>query len=211
MSACSLRILPLETGYLDEAVTIHLAGFPDFFLSFLGRDFLIEFYSAFLDDPVGIGFVACDPSGSVLGVIVGCQDPSGFFGRLVRRRWWAFCMASLSAIVKRPSCFPRLFRAFFYRGSFPAGPPRSLLSSIVVAPHAQSGGVGKMLIQAWLKELQLRGSTGAYLITDANENEAVISFYLKNSWEFESSHYTKEGRLMQTYVLNFPTQALEEL
>ncbi|MEI6197671.1 MAG: hypothetical protein WCS42_25435, partial [Verrucomicrobiota bacterium] len=118
------QITTLESKAVDSVVELHLRAFPDFFLSFLGPRFLREFYFAFLTDPVGMAFVACGRDGQVLGAVVGPLNPRGFFGRLLRRRWWAFCVASMSALLRRPSCLPRLLRAVFYRGEPDAGPVR---------------------------------------------------------------------------------------
>ena len=117
----NVGVTPLSSAHIDAVVEIHLKAFPDFFLSFLGPRFLREFYASFLVDTQGMGFVASAPDGRILGVIVGPIDPTGYFKRLMKRRWWAFCLASLSAVLKRPYCMPRLFRAVFYRGESPSG------------------------------------------------------------------------------------------
>jgi GNAT superfamily N-acetyltransferase len=192
----------LERHHIEDVVRIHLQGFPSFFLTFLGPRFLREFYSSFLADPVGMGFVVRDSAGQVIGAVVGSIDPRGYFTRLLKRRWWAFCLASVSAMARRPSCVPRLFRAVCYRGEAPSGPVRALLSSIVVSPAAQGRGIGKMLLGAWITEARRRGASGCYLTTDAEGNDAVNSFYQKTGWRLESSYLTREGRRMNRYVLD---------
>lgn len=193
----------LKSRHIEDVVRIHLQGFPSFFLSFLGPRFLREFYRSFLVDPVGVGFVASNSAGQVIGAVVGSVDPRGYFTRLLLRRWWAFCLASVGAIARRPSCVPRLFRAVCYRGEAPSGPVRALLSSIVVSPLAQGRGVGKMLINGWVEEVRRRGACGCYLTTDAEGNNAVNSFYQKIGWRLESSYVTREGRKMNRYVLDW--------
>ena len=193
----------LGMRHIEDAVRIHLQGFPSFFLSFLGPRFLREFYSSFLADSVGMGFVASDSAEQVVGVVVGSVDPRGYFTRLLRRRWWAFCLACAGAVARRPSCVPRLFRAVRYRGEPPSGPVRALLSSIVVSPAAQGRGVGKLLIRVWVEEARRRGASGCYLTTDSDGNEAVNSFYQKTGWVLESSYVTREGRRMNRYVLDW--------
>ena len=197
------NIETLESRHIEDVVRIHLQGFPSFFLTFLGPRFLREFYRSFLADPVGVGFVASDSAGQVIGAVVGSVDPRGYFTRLLTRRWWAFCLASIGAIARRPFCVPRLFRAVCYRGEAPSGPVRALLSSIVVSPVAQGRGVGKVLINRWLEEARRRGACGCYLTTDAEGNNAVNSFYQKTGWRLESSYVTKEGRRMNRYVLDW--------
>lgn len=199
------RVTPIDGRHIDEIVETHMRAFPTFFLTFLGRRFLKEFYASFLVDDQGMGFVAeAEPDGKVLGAVVGPLVPDGYFKRLLKRRWWAFCLASFTAVLKKPSTIKRLMRAVFYRGEAPKGPKRSLLSSICVGPECQGHGVGKALVEAWVAEAKRRGSGGCYLTTDAVDNEAVNRFYQKCGWRIETTFATPEGREMNRYVLDFP-------
>ena len=176
----------------------------EFFLTFLGPKFLGEFYSSFLYDSTGIGFVAEEAeSGNIHGVIVGPLVPDGYFKRLLKKRWFAFCIASSGAVIKNPRVIKRLFRALFYRGQAPQGSQRALLSSIAVLPSLQRSGVGKALVERWIQEVRQRGGTGCYLTTDAENNEKVNSFYQKLGWKIESTYTTPEGRVMNRYVFDF--------
>lgn len=193
----------MEASDIDVVVRLHLAAFPNFFLSFLGRRFLKEFYNGFLIDHMGVGFVAEEKDGVILGAIVGASNPSGFFGRLLKRRWWAFCIAAAAAVLKKPSCVPRLFRALLYRGDSPEGPVRALLSSIAVVPSAQGRGVGKVLLERWISEIVKSGVQGCYLTTDACKNETVNAFYRGLGWHIGDTIVTPEGRRMHRYLYNF--------
>ncbi len=199
----SWAIQPLAQLHVVQAVELHLRSFPKFFLSFLGPRFLREFYASFLVDNEGIGFVAQEPNGDIVGIVVGALDSRGYFKRLLVRRWFAFCLASLGALLKQPTCIFRLLRAVFYRGNSPSGPKRALLSSIAVDPEVQGNGVGKALVKRWLAEVQQHGLTGCYLTTDADGNELVNNFYHHLGWRIESSYFTREGRRMHRYVYNF--------
>ena len=193
----------IDSEHIDKIVEVHMNAFPDFFLTFLGPKFLKEFYQSFLVDDAGIGFMALEDD-NALGAVVGPLVPDGYFKRLLKRRWFAFCMASLGAVLKKPSVTGRLFRAVFYRGESPdSGPKRSLLSSIAVSPDAQGKGVGGALVKAWLDEAKSRGSKGCFLTTDKDGNEAVNNFYQKLGWILESSYETPEGRKMNRYVYDF--------
>ncbi|MBI9015947.1 MAG: GNAT family N-acetyltransferase [Phycisphaerae bacterium] len=198
-----IKIISLEKKYINDVVKVHVNAFPDFFLTFLGPKFLTEFYASFCTDDAGIGFVALE-NNKVLGAVVGPLIPDGYFKRLLKRRWWAFCLASISAVLKKPSTIKRLFRAVFYRGESPEnGPKRSLLSSIAVAPDTQGKGVGKALVDAWVAETKKRGSQGCFLTTDTDNNEAVNGFYQKLGWEIEATYQTAEGRNMNRYIYDF--------
>lgn len=199
----NIDVIALSSAHIDTVVEIHIRAFPNFFLSFLGPRFLREFYASFLLDPQGMGYTASSSKGQILGVIVGSVDPRGHFKRLLKRRWWAFCLASISAVVRRPSCAPRLFRAIFYRGESPSGPTRALLSSIAVDPNIQRAGVGKKLVEHWVEEARRRGAAGCYLTTDADGNDKVHAFYQGLNWCAESTYATAEGRRMYHYVYDF--------
>lgn len=187
-------------------VALHRRAFPNFFLTFLGPRFLREFYISFLMDSAGIAFVARDHSETILGVVVGPVDPRNYFRRLLWRRWWAFCLASMLAVVQRPNIVPRLWRALRYRGEQPSGPVRALLSSIAVAPEVQGKHVGRHLIKAWIAEAHRRGAFGAYLTTDAEGNDVVNRFYQKLGWQLEATYITQEGRRMNRYIFDFAVQ-----
>ncbi len=196
-------IIKLENKHIKDVVNIHMSAFPGFFLSFLGPSFLKEFYQSFIDDETGIAFVAYNnETDQTLGAIVGPLVPAGYFKRLLKRKWWAFCLASMKAVLKKPSVSKRLFRAVFYRGESPSDAQRALLSSIAVSPACQKSGVGKALVKRWIEEVGRRGGTGCYLTTDADENEAVNDFYQRLGWKVESSHVTPEGRRMNRYIYN---------
>jgi hypothetical protein len=130
----SFKIKKLANEDIRQAVNVHIRAFPAFFLTFLGPGFLKEFYASFLYDSQGIGFVATDnETEKIVGVIVGPLNPQGYFKRLLKKKWFSFCIASLGAVLKKPTVVKRLFRAVFYRGESPKERiERSLLSSIAV-------------------------------------------------------------------------------
>jgi ribosomal protein S18 acetylase RimI-like enzyme len=198
-------IIKIEDRHLSQIVDVHMKAFPTFFLTFLGPRFLKEFYKSFIYDQAGIGFVAIDSAnGNVLGAVVGPFVPAGYFKRLLKKRWYAFCLASITALLKKPTIIKRLFRAVFYRGETPSGPPRALLSSIAVSPQTQGQGVGQALVKRWVEEVALRVGTGCFLTTDTENNESVNRFYQKLGWKLESTYTTPEGRKMNRYIFDLP-------
>lgn len=214
-SSVTARIYPriciqaLAPNQLNEVVQLHLEAFPGFFLCFLGPRFLREFYKSFLNDPQGIAYVACDEASQILGVVAGPLDPGGYFKRLLRRRWWAFCLASVRSVLRQPGNAPRIWRALYYRGESPPGPVRALLSSVAVLPAAQGRNVGRALVLRWLNEARRRGATGCYLTTDADENDKANAFYRSLHWQLECNYTTPEGRRMNRYVLDFSPDGSE--
>jgi GNAT superfamily N-acetyltransferase len=195
----------LAENHLDAVVDIHLRAFPSFFLSFLGPRFLREFYANFVHDPCGIAFVAREGE-RLLGAVVGAEHAAGFYKRLLAKRWWAFCFASLNALRRRPLIGLRLVRAVLYRGDVPRGVSGALFSSIAVSPEAQGLGVGRLLVARWLSEAKRRGVSACYLTTDAERNNAVNRFYVQGGWKLDSVIRTPEGRKMNRYVYSFAGQ-----
>jgi colanic acid biosynthesis glycosyl transferase WcaI len=203
-------IIKIQDRHLDQIADVHMKAFPTFFLTFLGPGFLKEFYRSFIYDQAGIGFVAIDSvKQTVLGAVVGPFEPAGYFKRLLKKRWYAFCLASIAAVLKKPTIIKRLFRAVFYRGEAPSGLSRALLSSIAVSPQAQGQGVGQALMKKWAAEVEHRGGTGCFLTTDAENNESVNRFYQKLGWKIESTYPTPEGRTMNRYILDFVKKSKE--
>ena len=196
------KIVKISSKHINEVVDVHMKAFPEFFLTFLGPNFLKEFYKSFLYDDQGIGFAAIE-NGRILGVIVGPFKPAGYFKRLLLKKWYAFCFASIGAVLKKPGIIKRLFRAFFYRGQAPQDKVRALLSSIAISPDAQRKGVGKALVMKWLDAVNARGGKGAFLTTDVENNDTVNSFYRGLDWKLESTYETSEGRKINRYIYDF--------
>lgn len=184
---------------IDQLAVLHRQAFPGYFLSRLGESFLRQFYRGFLSDPSAITCVARDNTGKVLGAAVGSADPNGYFGRLLRRRWFGFALASLVHVVSSPKEAPRLLRAVAYRGDSSGPISGALLSSIFVAPGGQGKGTGKDLLQAWVREASSSEASKAYLSTDAEDNEEVRRFYESTNWILDRTYSTREGRLMAQY------------
>jgi colanic acid biosynthesis glycosyl transferase WcaI len=55
----------------------------------------------------------------------------------------------------------------------------------------------------WLDEVKSRGSKGAFLTTDAENNDSINKFYQKIGFTLESSYSTPEGRKMNRYIYDF--------
>lgn len=185
---------------VPELARLHRAAFPSFFLSGLGERFLVQFYRGFLADPTAITVVIRGDHDRIGGAVVGTLEPDGFFGRLLRRQWPGFLAASVAAVLRSPSCAPRLLRAVRYRGGLAGEDGGALLSSICVDPAQQGHGLGRRLIDAWTAEATARGAQSAYLTTDAQDNEAVNAFYRARGWELKDQSVTPQGRRMHRYT-----------
>ena len=195
-----VQIEPIGWADVDAVVDAHIAAFPTFFLTTMGRGFLRTFYRAFVGEPSAVALKAFDHSHEFLGFVVGTVEPAGFFKRLLKRRWWAFAGYSALATLRTPRYAARLLRAVAYRG----GPVRpagyALLSSLAVLPIAQGRGVGKKLVAAWTAHVSDLKRPGMYLTTDAENNEATNKFYQGIGLIPSATYRTKEGRRMNVYT-----------
>ncbi len=182
--------------------TLHRIAFPGFFLTALGEPFLVQLYRGYLADPTAVTVVARSADRSIRGAVIGTTEPAGFFGRLLKRQWPGLVLASARAVLTRPSSTPRLLRAVRYRGDTPPGVEGALLSSICVEAGARGEGVGGQLVDAWVREVRRRGLQSAFLMTDADDNDAVNGFYGRHGWVLDERYITHEGRLMNRYTIS---------
>jgi ribosomal protein S18 acetylase RimI-like enzyme len=197
----AISLAPLTRADVKPLAQLHRKAFPHFFLSELGEPFLIQFYRGFLTDETGVSVVARSADGSVLGCAVGTTEPARFFARLVRRHWAGFALASARASLTDPAKAPRLLRALRYRGGAKAESMGALLSSICVDPLYERQGLGRSLLDAWIREVAARGVDAASLSTDADNNDAVNAFYRSQGWQLADTYATPEGRLMNHYAI----------
>lgn len=188
---------------IDAVINVHLAAFPGFFLTSLGRKFLSEMYRGFLMHPSGI-FLVAEDEGKVIGFAAGTSEPTSFFTELRRRRFLSFLFCAFPALLRNPKAvLQRLIKAVFYRGDKPAGlEGGALLSSIGVYPDVLGKSVGQKLLNGFEREALLRGQNFVYLTTDEVGNNRVNAFYKKNGYFVESSFSQHAGRTMLRYVKN---------
>ena len=188
---------------VGESVAIHLRAFPGFFLSQLGRRFLLCLYEEILKDPSGIAFV-CRQSGRVQGFVAGTTDPRGFYRRLLAGRWRRFALASVIPVVRSPLIVPRLLGAFRRPEEEPDAEGCGLLMSIGVDPQTQANGIGTMLVNEFLAECQRRGLSAVHLTTDRFENDRVNQFYSRLGFTVSRIVTTPQGRIMNDYRVEIP-------
>lgn len=197
-------ISKLTKQHVGQVVTVHVASFPGFFLSFLGPQFLSIFYSAVSSAPEGIAFVYLNEAGIPSGFVAGTSNPRGFYSRLLMRHWFRFAMAAIPSVLRKPSIVSRVARAVFHPSDNPVGDDVAGLFSIGVLPELQGTGAGKKLMQAFLEEAKYRSCKRVVLTTDQDNNDAVNAFYLRHGFSVERRFVTPEGRKMNEYWLTLP-------
>jgi len=194
-AAAFVEVRPGTLRHLEGIVRCHQAAFPDQFLTRLGSEFLAAHYRFYLESPRGITLVATGAGGQVLGFVSG-GDPA-LRGRFIRTRvpWFAGMLLyrGLRDSFVRRRLLVHLrhgLRALAGRlGGTSASPDEtgesegvSVLLSIAVDPSAAGRGIGRMLMEAFLRESRRLGYP-AMVLSAHPDNEAAIRLYLACGWE----------------------------
>ena len=191
----------LEPMDVDAVARVHLRSFREFFLSFLGLDFLKQYYLSIVKFSQ-FGLVAAHHR-KVIGFIVGIDSSSGFYKKMLKSRGIRFAFSSLPAIVRKPSAIPRLVGAFWKRAPVEQDEvPTVHLTSLGVEPELFGCGIGHRLISEFLPFISQRGFKRIVLETDAENNERVRNFYTKEGFLVRRSFVTPQGRKMLEFEKN---------
>lgn len=199
----------MEMRDVASVVKVHLASFHGFFLTFLGSAFLAELYSGIVADPSGMAFVL-EQDEQLVGFVAGTAQPSGFYTRLLRQRWWRFGLAALKPVLRKPGIAPRLLRALTMPGQVRDGGAEGTLMSIAVLPEKQGQGIGQALVRAFLSEAAHRSLTRVNLTTDKVDNDAGNNFYQRLGFALARQYVTPEGRQMNEYAIDLSSRHVAE-
>ncbi len=185
---------------LDDLVAVtelHMAAFPEFFLSSLGPAFVHTMYRAFLRNSSGI-FVVAEIEGRVSGFAVGALQSTGKDRHLALRMLPQFVWALAPAVARHPMrVLRRVLSQFFSDGGVPAMPDAgAALRSIGVSPAMQGGGVAGHLLAAFEQRAQARGASAVTLTTDVLDNERAIQFYKKHGYAVAQEFLQDKRRRM---------------
>ena len=189
-SACS--------DYIKSIAELHKKAFPTFFLTQLGIPFLRTLYNGYMEDKDS-GIIVAEDKGKLVGFIAYSNDYPRFYKGLMKHHLLKFAFCSLGAAIRHPSFIKRLFGAFRKSENVIKTERYVELASICVDPEIESRGTGSQLID-YLKAI-VDFDTYAYinLETDADGNDGVNKFYVKNGFKLEREFVTAEGRRMNEY------------
>ncbi len=189
---------------IPEVVDVHMQSFTGFFLTFLGKGFLKQLYTGFMNHPSS-GLIVAIEDDKIEGFLAYSDDLSSFYKYLIKRRLIPFAWYAGCAFLKNPKIMFRLLRAFTYSGEAKRTEKYIELSSIGVLPETEGTGIGSGLITALkrkasaLNEDQVEKYKYIKLETDAVDNEGANHFYQKNGFVLNNTYETPEGRKMNEY------------
>lgn len=177
---------------------LHKRAFPSFFLTQLGVPFLQTLYMGYMEDQDS-GIIVAEDGDKLVGFIAYSNDYPRFYKGLIKNHLIKFAVCSAGAAILHPSFIKRLLGAFKKSESVVKEEKYVELSSICVDPMTESKGIGSALID-YLKAI-VDFSMYAYinLETDADGNDNVNRFYVKNGFKLEREFITAEGRRMNEY------------
>lgn len=187
-----------DDKYINAISKLHMAAFPDFFLTQLGLPFLKSLYRGYMGDE-NSGILVAEISGKLVGFTAYSNEYSKFYQGLLKRHLIRFAYCSLLAVIRHPSFLKRLLGAFKKSDEVKREKAYVELASICVNPNIGCMGVGSKMIDK-LKEIT-DFSVYEYinLETDACGNDAANKFYIKNGFRLARSYVTAEGRKMNEY------------
>jgi len=188
----------VSSEYIKEIAELHKKAFPAFFLTQLGVPFLRTLYNGYMEDKDS-GIIVAEEGERLVGFIAYSNDYPRFYKGLIKNHLIKFAFCSVSAAIRHPSFIKRLLGAFKKSESVVKTERYVELASICVDPEIESKGVGSALID-YLKGI-VDFNTYAYinLETDADGNDGVNRFYVKNGFKLERQFVTAEGRRMNEY------------
>ncbi len=193
-------IRPLTRDHLDQVLAIHLARFPDDFITSLGRGWLRRvFYPAYLDLPGGFGFVAVQDD-TVVGYVVGSEDSRDFYQRMLRGRRWYLLWSLFRQAARRPRIVRRAAAVSRTVRTEPEPPVPADLSYVAVKPGSERQGVGAALVVALADRLRARGHEGCWVKGWA-ETPPTDGFYQAAGFKPVQDYYS-DGRPWRRYVLD---------
>ena len=86
---------------IKRIANLHMKAFPQFFLTQLGRSFLVVLYSGYIEDN-NSGIIVAEKDGELLGFLAYSKDYPGFFKCLIRHYIIRFAICSLGAAIRHP-------------------------------------------------------------------------------------------------------------
>jgi ribosomal protein S18 acetylase RimI-like enzyme len=194
-----MLIREAEPWQVKSIVDTHLATFPGFFLTFMGPGFLKCLYQAYISHRESQLLIAENDMGELLGFVAFTNDLSGFYHHLLRRSLIPLAWYSFLSVLSRPSVFFRLLKGFAQPRQSIRAERYAELSSIGVEPSKKHLGIGSKLIGEVKKRIDFVHTSYLKLETDADNNDDVNVFYLRNGFTLHHSFTTAEGRKMNEY------------
>jgi ribosomal protein S18 acetylase RimI-like enzyme len=195
-----------DVGDLEAIVRIHHNAFPHFFLTKMGKQFLMQYYRGYLDKKEVL-LIAVDVDNKIVGFVAGLKDSEDYY-RYLKKIWYRFFPPVVLALLNVElfvTAIQRIYAIFrSNKVNEKAHVPEGFheLTSIGVSPEVRQYGVGKLLMNTYLDAVKsLPGVKGVYLTTDFEDNEHVHRFYKSMGFQMTGKFMQNSKRQMSAYIL----------
>lgn len=181
-------------------VDIHIAAFPQFFLTQLGAAFLSLYYNSVRKHKEGI-LLVCEKDNVIIGLCAGTLQSSGFNSKLIKADLFYYVLESIRLLFTKPKNLIHLIKNMS-KEDLSVGDDGNYaeLLSIAVDPNVQRSGAGKAMLQELEDVVRERGGRKLSLTTDYENNEKAISFYKSMGYEPWYDFVTYPNRKMYRMI-----------
>ena len=194
-----ITIKSLKTEDIKNISILHQIAFKNFFLTSLGPDFLIQFYTSILRSKDGIAIGAFDNNNKLVGLAIGANTKNGFYKSLLKNNFIPLLFSAFFNLLKQPLKIKRLLQSFLTSETLNEEFLNyATLLSICVDPDQHGHKIGKFLLKAFENEI-LNSSSGISLTTDKYNNDYVNNFYLSNNYIL-NNEFCQGNREMNYYI-----------
>lgn len=192
----------VELSDIQSVVDVHNIAFKDFFLTELGSDFLLKYYSSILSNKEGI-IIGLFDEGELVAFCAATTRSKGFNKRILINNVLIFTIIGIKLIFSKPYALIRLFRNLSKRtvSQQDQGEYAELLS-VAVHNNKQNLGIGKKLLIELENQLVKRGIKQLSLTTDYYNNEKAIGFYHTLGYEVMYDFVAYPNRKMYRLIKN---------
>lgn len=178
----NIIIKKVEQKDLSKLVALHIDAFANFFLTSLGREFLMTYYHATLKEEQGV-LLGAFKENRIVAFASGTLNGKEYHKTLFIKNIWAFSRSLLQAIIKNPMSLKRLYKNL-NKGESPLDDKKyAELLSIAVSPQHQGSGLSSKVLLAFEDLIRSKGKQRLSLTTDKLYNERAIAFYKKNGYQ----------------------------
>lgn len=161
----------------EEIAIVHLKTFKNFFLSTLGKSFLITYYKSCIKYKEAVSVCAVDENNLIIGFSFGSLSSKGFHKKLILNNFFAFSLQFIRILLSNPKAIIRLFKNLQKNANPEDDGDYAELLSIGVLEEKKGLGIGKELIVEFEKKCNKEKIKRISLTTDFNSNDSVLKFY----------------------------------
>lgn len=191
---------PVKISEINQVVNVHLNAFEGFFLTSLGKHFLMTYYRAIANHPSGL-IIGCFENNELLGFCAATKLSKGFNFNLVKDNLLIFLWEGCRLIFSRPKALIRLFENFTKTdNNFSDKGEYCELLSICILKNEQGRGLSKTLLSQLESRLKNDNQKRLSLTTDYYNNEKAINLYKSSGYSVMYEFIAYPNRKMYRFI-----------